>query len=137
MSGTAKRAAAAVAALLVGLAAVTGWALESGGVAVVTTRTAQGELRETHVWYAETGGELWLEAGTPENPWYADVRRDPVLALRLGDAERRYRAEPFEDPASHERIRALMRARYGWRDVWVAWGFDVGRSHAVRLVPLD
>lgn len=49
---------------------VTWWALETSGVPVIETRTPDGTLRSTHVWFAELDGELWLEAGTPDNPWF-------------------------------------------------------------------
>jgi hypothetical protein len=52
----------AIPALLVAFVLATAWALESGGVAVIETHAPGGELRATHVWYAESDGELWLEA---------------------------------------------------------------------------
>jgi hypothetical protein len=63
---------------------VTGWALESGGVAVVVTTTAEGEPRETHVWFAERDGALWIEAGAPGNGGYVDATKStPVRFERL------------------------------------------------------
>ena len=66
----AKTTLVVLAATIGGFVAVTWWVLEAGGVAVIETRSPDGMLRSTHVWYAEPDGELWLEAGTPENPWY-------------------------------------------------------------------
>lgn len=116
---------------------ITGWALESGGVAIVETRTEAGEPRTTHVWYVEPEGELWLEAGTPENAWFVDAMRDPTLMLRIDDRAARYRIDPIRDAGGHERIRALMREKYGFRDRWVGWLFDTSRSIAVVLRPAD
>jgi hypothetical protein len=125
-----------VLAPVVAFGAVTWWALESGGVAVVGTLRIEGGARETHVWYAEPDGELWLEAGTPENPWFQDVLRVSVLRFTAEGRSGRYRAEPIEDPSGHERIRALLREKYGFRDRWVGLLVDTSRSVAVRLIPV-
>ena len=74
-------AAASVAVALLGFIATTWWALESIGVATVETQQADGALRQTHVWYVEPDGELWLEAGTPENGWFRDALESPVLTF--------------------------------------------------------
>jgi len=60
---------------------VTALALEASEVAGVTTRTATGERRSTHVWYVEREGALWLEAGSPHNPWFVDSSGS--IAVRL------------------------------------------------------
>jgi len=127
----------AVAVLLGGLAAVTWWALESGGVAVIETRTPEGAIRSTHVWYAEPDGELWLEAGTPENAWFVDVQRDPAVTFTADDRSGRYAAQLVSDPSGHARIRSLLRDKYGLRDRWVGLLVDTSRSVAVRLVPAE
>jgi hypothetical protein len=58
---------------LTGFALVTWWAPEWSGVAIVTTQSSDGELRKTHIWYSIDGEEIWLEAGTDENPWFVEV----------------------------------------------------------------
>ena len=127
----------ALAALLLAFAATTWWALESGGVAVIGTRTPEGHVRSTHVWYAEPNGEVWLEAGTPENPWFQDVRRHPALTFEADGRVIGYLAQPADDPDAHARIRALIRTKYGLRDRWVGLIVDTSRSVAVRLVPSE
>jgi hypothetical protein len=131
----AKRALIAIAALALAFAATTWWALESGGVAVLGTRTPAGAVRSTHVWFAEPNGELWLEAGTPENAWFQDVQRDPALTFTADGRSSRYIAHPIDDPSGHSRIRALMREKYAFRDRWVGLIADTSRSLAVRLLP--
>lgn len=116
---------------------VTWWALESSGVAVIETRTRDGALRSTHVWFAETDGELWLEAGTPENPWFQDIRSDPVLSFSAARRSGRYAAHPVSGPSGHEKIRSLLRRKYGVRDWWVGLLVDTSRSVAVRLSAPD
>lgn len=130
-----KLALAAAAALLVGFVAITWWALEAGGVAIVETHAPDGSIRSTHVWFAEPDGELWLEAGSPENPWFADVGRDPRLSFRADGRAGEYVGEPIEEPAARARIRAELRAKYGLRDAWVGMLVDQTKSLVMRLVP--
>jgi hypothetical protein len=128
-----KPAALLLALLLLAFGAVTWLALESGEVAVLGTRAPDGSRRQTRVWVAEERGALWIEAATPERDWYRDLLRDPRISLvREGHASE-WMAEPVEGPAGHERIRALLRVRYGWRDAWVGALQDTSRSVAVRL----
>jgi len=115
-------------------AAVTWIALESGGVAIVETRKPDGSVRSTHVWFVERGGDLWLEAGAPENPWFLDAQRDPRLGFRAEHTSGQFVAEPADDPTRHREIRALLRAKYGWRDRWVGMLVDSTQSRAVRLI---
>ena len=127
-----------VVSLIAALAAVvllTGWALEFSGVAVLETRAPDGSSRSTRVWFAEPEGELWLEAGTPESAWYLDVLRDPRVAFSATGRSGRYVAQRVEDPDAHDRIRSLLREKYGWRDWWIDLLFDASRSVAVRLAP--
>jgi len=75
-----KRALLVVVLLLLAFVGVTGWALESGGVAVVETRRPDGSTRSTQVWYGTSKGEPPLG-----DPWEG--------RLPLGDAvrDRHYR----------------------------------------------
>jgi hypothetical protein len=130
-----KPAFASIAALAIAFGATTWWALESGGIAVVETRSPEGTVRSTHVWYVERGGELWLEAGSPENGWFRDVQNDPVLTFRADGNSARYVARPVEDSSTHQRVRSLVREKYGIRDRWIGLGVDASRSVAVRLLP--
>ena len=130
-----KSALIGVATLVAGFGATSWWALESGGVAVIETRTPEGTVRQTHVWYAEPNGELWLEAGTPENPWFQDVQRNPALTFTAEGCSARYVARPVDDPSGHTRIRVLIGDKYGFRDRWVGLLVDTSRSVAVQLLP--
>ena len=130
-----KVAFAVIGALVAAFGAMTWWALESGGVAVIETRAPEGTTRSTHVWYTEPGGKLWLEAGTPENPWYRDVQKNPVVRFEAKGRLGRYTARPVVEASGHARIRSLMREKYGLRDRWVALLFDTSHSVAVELLP--
>lgn len=135
MRRLATRAALAFLALALGFVALTGIALESGGVAIVETRAPDGTTRATHVWFVEHHGALWLEAGAPENGWFQDVQRDPRLRVRVHGAARDARAEIA--PEASADVRARLRAKYGWRDVWVGLLVNASRSVAVRLREAD
>ncbi len=126
-----------VATLLAVFGATTWWALEAGGVAVIETRTTDDSVRFTHVWYTEPNGELWLEAGTPENGWFLDVQENPAVRFEANGHSARYVARPVEDPSGHDRIRSLIREKYGFRDRWVGLVVDTSRSVAVRLLPAE
>lgn len=112
----------------------TWWALESSEVVVVTTKAEDGTTRETHLWFVENHGELWLEAGTPENPWYLDIQRDPRLRLRMeGGPAAEFVARPMPERSTD--VRALLNTKYGVRDRWVGLFVDSAESVAVRLLP--
>jgi len=121
------------AALLV--AGVTWWALEASGVAIVLMQAAPGQTRSTPVWFAERDGSLWLEAGSPENPWYRDVLHEPRLDLVVAGHRRTWIAEPVDEPQRRQSLRRALRAKYGLRDGWVGLFVDASRSVPVRLVP--
>ncbi len=126
-----------LASLLVVFGLATWWALEAGEVAVVETRSPDGSVRSTHVWFAEPDGELWLEAGTPQNPWFQDVQRDPTLSFSAARRSGRYTAHPISSPTGHDEIRSLLRQKYGLRDWWVGLLVDTSGSVAVRLSPVQ
>lgn len=127
----------ALAAGVVALAGITGWALEAGEVAVLVTQRPDGGARETHVWWAADAGALWVEAATPERAWLAEARASGEVELRREGRSERFRAEPVPGAQGHAHVRALLRAKYGLRDAWVGLLQDTSRSVAVRLVPRE
>jgi hypothetical protein len=128
-----KRTALLLGLLVATLGLGTWIALESGEVVVLGTRAPDGSLRRTRVWLAEEDGALWIEAATAERDWYRDLLREPRVTVWRDGAPADLLAEPVAEPGGRERIRALLRARYGWRDVWVGALQDTSRSRAVRL----
>jgi hypothetical protein len=130
-----KRAFVTVSLFLLAFIGFTWWTLESSGVAVLETRKPDGSTRSTHVWHVTHNGEVWLEAGTPENAWFQDVEASPRVLLRLGGRSTEYLAQPVRESSGHAKIRSLLREKYGLRDRWVGLLFDTSRSVAVRLLP--
>lgn len=113
-------------------------ALEWSDVAILETRSPEGGVRETRVWYVrDEEGRLLVEAGTAESPWLADVREHPVLRFKAGSEDLRgeYGVSVRANPAGHQEIRRRLRAKYGLRDAWIACLFDVETSVEVELVP--
>jgi hypothetical protein len=131
------RAGTAFGVALFVFGGVTWFALEGNEVAVVRTRKADGAVRETHVWPAEQDGVTWLEAATPESPWFVEAQRQPEIELVYAGATARYRTAPEFGSEGHAKIRRLLRAKYGWADRWVALLQDGSRSVAVRLEAVD
>jgi len=121
--------------LIVAFGAVTWVALESQEVIVLWTAQADGEIRITRVWVAEAEGALWLEAATPERDWYLDLQTQPQLEVERGGERLCVIASAEPGPEGHEKIRSLLRRRYGWADRWVALLQDTSQSIAVRLDP--
>lgn len=133
-----KRAFGVFAAAAAAFAAITGLALEWSGVAVVTTRTAAGAPRATHVWFADIDGEIWLEAGAPENPWFQDAQANPRLQLALPGAPLLdVVAVPDASAEAKRRVREALHAKYGWRDAWVGLFVDAARSLPVRAAAVE
>jgi hypothetical protein len=130
-----KIAIASLTSVLTAFALITWWALESSAVAVLQTDAPDGSLRSTRVWFAEPNGELWLEAGTPENAWFLDIQRDPFVSFSSPERSGQYVAKRVQDPRAHDQIRSLLRDKYGYRDWWIGLLFDTSRSVAVQLVP--
>jgi hypothetical protein len=113
----------------------TWWALESGGVAVIETTMPNGQTRSTHVWFVDTNGDIWIEAGTPENTWYVEIQAESTVSFTAAERSGRYIAETIPGETAHLRIRSLLREKYGIRDRWIDFIFDTSKSIALRLVP--
>ena len=110
-------------------------ALEGKDVAVLHTRDDTGGARRTRVWVAESAGALWVEAATPERGFYRDLLQRPEIDVEHAGRARRMIARPEPGDAGHERIRTLLRDKYGWADRWVALLQHTSHSVAVRLDP--
>jgi len=131
-----KRLALALAAAALAFGAITLVALEASGVAVLTTLGGDGRARRTHVWWVDDGaGGLEVEAATPERAWLAEALAAGEIEVARDGASARFRVSRDDAPGAHERLRASLRAKYGWRDAWVAVLQDTSRAVVVRLSP--
>jgi hypothetical protein len=123
-----------VAALAFG--AVTLFALEGREVVIVHTRAADGTERQTRTWIADRDGDAWIEAATPERPFYQQLLAQPEVEIERGGVERRYRAVPVPNPQGHVDIRTQLAEKYGWADAWIGLLTDTSDSIEIRLEPL-
>ncbi len=128
-----KRLASGTFSLLVAFVVVTAVALEISGVVTVHTVSAAGANRTTHVWFVEEDSTLYLEAGNPQNPWVVDLIGEDELTLSGQNLDGRYHFVLHTSAESHERIRRMMREKYGWRDAWIGMLFDTSASRMMEL----
>jgi hypothetical protein len=117
-----------------GFAIVTGVALEGREVVVVRATDAAGVVHAMRAWVADADGAEWIEAANPERPILRAARARPAdVELQRSSRTRRCAAEVAANPDGHARIRRLLRAKYGWADVWIGLLADTSQSVALRL----
>lgn len=108
-----------------------------GEVVVVHTKGADGSEKATRLWIAQDeGGTLWLR-GKAGSRWLAHVATNPVLTIDRGDgSSTQMRATPVtDDPATRDKVHALMQRDYGAVDSVIAAMRDPATSVPVRLEP--
>ncbi len=130
-----KYALITIAVIAVAAGAITWWALEGHEVVVIHTVSAGGSSHATRVWIADERGFSWIEAATPERPFYRDLLTNPRVELDRHGQRSRYLAEPVPNPDGHRQIRQLLAAKYGIADCWIGLLQDTSRSLAIRLQP--
>jgi hypothetical protein len=133
---TLKRVAAAAGLFMIAFGAVTWAALESAEVVVLRTFDADGTAYESRVWIADDEeGAVWIEAAEAQKPFYLRLLARPDVELMRDGTTLAMSAAALPGEAGHRRIRDLLAAKYGWRDVWVGLLVDTSASVAVRLEP--
>lgn len=94
------------------------WAAVSDvGVIEIVTEDDDGDLRETKVWFVLIDGVSYLR--TSGSRWLENIRRDPNLTLRIGDAEYAQVARDVATPSMIERVGDASREKYGWQDAFI------------------
>ena len=114
-------------------AAITLLALEGDEVVRLHTVAPDGTARATRVWIAEEDGAWWVEVADPQRPFFADLRAGSPLVVERAGARLPCRVEFAPQPAGHDRIRRLLRQRYGWKDIWIGLIADTSQSSALEL----
>ena len=117
-------------------------ALEQSDVLIVETFDRQAQqARYTHVWFVVEEGQIYLEAGHPENPWVRDLANVDIIGIQGANLDGWYAFSISDSHTSennsHLKIRSLMRIKYGWRDWWIALLFDTSQSQLVSLTFTD
>jgi hypothetical protein len=80
----------------------------------VLTYDADGDLRESKVWFVLLGGEPYLR--TSRSRWLENLRRDSNLKLRIQDREYEVRAEEITGDGIVARVDQATREKYGWQE---------------------
>jgi len=133
---TLKRVVAVAGLFAIAFGALTWAALESAEVVVLRTFDADGTAYESRVWIADDEeGRAWIEAAEPRKAFYLRLIGRPEVELLRAGATQTMRVVPLAGAEGHRLIRALLAAKYGWRDVWVGLLVDTSASVAVRLEP--
>ena len=135
MSRSLRRVSIGCAVIVALCGGVTWVALEGNDVVRLHTLRADGTVRVTRVWIAEGPDGVWVEAATPQRPFYLDVLRDPHVEVERHGDRRAFVAESMPNPEGHRRVRELLRAKYGWADAWIGLLQDASASVGVRLAP--
>ncbi len=123
----------AVIALLAVAAAFVLIASESGEVLVLQTHDAAGATHETRIWVVDDGDHTWVRAGDPHSSWLINIQQTPAVSATRAGKTANFTAVP--DVAARDRINALMRAKYGWADAYIALLFGREDATPIRLDP--
>lgn len=107
-------------------------ALSDVGVIEVLTEDADGDRRETKVWFVLLDGEPYLR--TSRSRWLENLRRDPDLGLRIEGIEYQARAEEVTSDALIERVDRASREKYGWQEALIHV-FRIRKPDILRLSP--
>jgi hypothetical protein len=101
----------------------------------VLTTNEDGTPRETTIWLIVVDGQGYIRT-SGWTRWGKNVKRDPDIALRIGDTEHLMRASFVEDEALRERIVAAFREKYGGFDGFLNV-FRGSKPPIMRLDPRD
>ncbi len=81
-------------------------------VVEILTIDPDGEPRETSVWVVVVADAAYVR--TNDSRWLANIRRDPLVRMRVREREYPLRAEETADPATSDLVEAAFKAKYGW-----------------------
>jgi len=100
----------------------------------VVTRDADGDVRETKVWFVLVDGVPYLR--TSRSRWLENLRRDPDLVLRIEGREYEARAEEVPGDEIVEKVDHATREKYGWQERAIHI-FRMRKPDILRLSPRD
>ena len=106
-------------------------ASETGEVVVLHTLDASGADKTTRIWIVDHADLQWLRAGSIESAWYRRLIAQPHVRLERAGKSADYLATP--SPENRQTINGQMRAKYGWRDIFISWMVG-GRDSAVPII---
>ena len=100
----------------------------------VVTRDADGDLRETKVWFVLVDGASYLR--TNDTRWLANLRRDPNLVLRIEGREYEARAEETPGNEIVEAVDGATLEKYGWQERMIH-PFRMRKPEILKLLPRE
>jgi hypothetical protein len=80
----------------------------------ILTQDTDGDARETKIWFVLLGDEPYLR--TNNSRWLENIRRDPVVGLRIEGREYRARAEEIPGEAIIEKVDIASKQKYGMQE---------------------
>jgi hypothetical protein len=125
--------------ILVLLAAGTVYVLSEIGPEVVTVETfsPDGTPVSTRLWIVDAEGRPWLRAALPwAGDWLHRMEERPRVVVHRVTGVREFNAVLVREPEAAERVGALMRAKYGLRDLLVSLPGLVEDTVPIRLDPV-
>ena len=108
-------------------------ASELGGENVVLETHDGAGMKSTHLWVVDDAGHAWLRAGVPTSGWLQRIEANPDVFVTRKGQKYHFTAVPVHDPATRDRIHALMRQNYPFADRLVSLIRDGTKSVPVRL----
>jgi hypothetical protein len=107
-----RRLCLAFALLCAGAAHAGGWSpFAEADVVHVVTRDADGDERDTPVWFVVVEGDGFVR--TNDSRWLANIRRGSPVALRLDEVQRPVTAEEVADAELTAAVEEAFKAKYG------------------------
>jgi deazaflavin-dependent oxidoreductase (nitroreductase family) len=86
---------------------------------LTTTGRVTGRARETEIWFTERNGHFYLVADRESANWVRNIRSQPQVKVRVGDAEFNSIARVVHnerEPRLAATVKALFNTKYGWSD---------------------
>lgn len=96
----------------------------------ILTVDEDGEVRETKIWFVLIDGVSYLR--TSDSRWLENIRRDPKVAIRIGDKTHRQVAREVTTEAWIEKVDAATREKYGWQESFIHF-FRIGDPQILEL----
>jgi hypothetical protein len=98
---------------------------------IVTIDPDSGE-RVTKLWLVVVDGSGYIRTGGTR--WFANIERDPDVALRVGGADYPLRAKLVLDADLRDRVNEAFRSKYGFEDRFIGWFSSRDQAPILRLV---
>ena len=111
-------------------------ASESGEVLVLETLDAEGQPHETRIWVVEDADAVWVRGGS-DSGWVQRLLQSPEVRAEHSGHWVSFRAVPDRDPATRNRVNALMREKYGFADRFIAITLGDSEREGALAIRLD